>query len=99
MYGTIMRGLVRPEDRPALLAALAVGERTPVPGFIGSHVMFPDERDDEVWLAVFFTDRAAYERNAADPAQHDRYMAFRQFLRADPSWTDGAWTSFAPDAA
>ena len=59
MYGTLMRGSVRPEDRPALLAAIAAGERVPVPGFIGSHLMFPDGRDDEVWLAVFFTDQAA----------------------------------------
>jgi hypothetical protein len=98
MYGTIMRASVRPEDRPALLATIAAGEVVAVPGFIGSHLMFPDGRDDEVWLAVFFTDRAAYEKNAADPAQHERYTAFRALMQADPSWTDGEWHSFAPEA-
>lgn len=98
MYGTIMRGSVRPEDRADLVAALAAGERVPVPGFIGSHLMFPDGRDDEVWLAVFFTDRDAYQRNAASPAQHERYLAFRPLLQGEPSWTDGDWHSFAPDA-
>jgi hypothetical protein len=97
MYGTIMRGVVRPEDREALLAAVAAGERVPVPGFVGSHLMFPDGREDEVWLAVFFTDRASYERNADDPAQHQRYLAMRAFLEADPTWTDGDWQSFVPD--
>lgn len=98
MYGTIMRGSVRPEDRADLVAALAAGERVPVPGFIGSHLMFPDGRDDEVWLAVFFTDRDAYQRNAASPEQHERYLAFRPLLQGEPSWTDGDWHSFAPDA-
>lgn len=97
VYGTIMRGIVRPEDRAALAAAIGEGERVPVPGFIGSHLMFPDARADEVWLVVFFEDKASYERNASDPAQHERYVKFRALLQGDPEWTDGAWETFRPD--
>lgn len=96
MYGTLMRATVRPADRPALVAAIEAGERVPVAGFLGSRLLVPDGRDDEVWLAVFFTDRAAYARNAADPAQHDRYVAMRQWMTADPTWVDGGWTLLGP---
>lgn len=97
MYGTIMRGTFAPENRAALAAAIGEGERVPVPGFLGSHLMFPDGREDEVWLVVFFEDKAAYDKNAADPAQHDRYVKFRALLEADPVWTDGAWETFRPE--
>lgn len=97
MYGTIMHGALRPEDRAAFVAALSEGESVPVPGFLHSHVMFPDQGGDDVWLAVFFTDKASYVRNAEDPAQHARYVKFRAFLQADPTWTDGEWQSFEPN--
>ncbi len=96
MYGTLMRASVRPEDRPALVAAIEAGERVPVDGFLGSRLLTPDDRADEVWLAVFFTDRAAYERNAAAAEQHVRYVAMRRWMTADPEWVDGEWTLFEP---
>lgn len=99
MYGTLMRGRVRPQDRPALLAAMQAAESVPVAGFLGSHLMFPDGQDDTVYLAVFFTDEAAYRRNAEDPAQHERYLSIRVHLLEDPSWSDGAWHSFVPGEA
>lgn len=99
MYGTIMRGSVRPEDRAAFAAAMAEGESVPVPGFLSSHLMFPDDRSDEVWLTVFFTDKSSYLRNADDPEQHARYVKFRAYLQSDPSWTDGEWQSFEPNGA
>lgn len=99
MYGTLMRGRVRPQDRPALLAAMEAAETVPVDGFLGSHLMFPEAEEDVVYLAVFFTDEAAYRRNAAAPAQHERYLSIRAHLLEDPSWADGAWHSFVPGAA
>lgn len=98
MYGTIMRGTVRPENRAALVAAITEGESVPVPGFLGSRLLIPDERADEVWLAVFFTDREAYERNAADPGQHARYVAMRGWMTGDPEWVDGGWAGLGPEA-
>ena len=29
-------------------------------------------------------------KNADDPAQHERYVAMRALLAADPEWHDGA---------
>ena len=36
-----------------------------------------------------FEDRASYDKNANDPAQHERYTAMRALLEADPEWHDG----------
>jgi hypothetical protein len=97
MYGTIMRGTLRPEDRDAFLAAISDEEQIAVPGFRSSYLMFPEGRDDEVVLAVFFDDRESYMKNADDPAQNERYMTFRKYLTDDPTWTDGDWHAFIPD--
>lgn len=96
MYGTLMRATVLPEHRDRLVAAIEAGERVPVPGFLGSRLLIPDGRADEVWLAVTFEDRSSYERNAASPEQHDRYLAMRQWMAADPAWIDGDWTLLMP---
>jgi hypothetical protein len=97
MYGTIMHGRLAPgSSRDAFRAALAEGESVAVPGFVASHLLEPDRGGDDVWVVVFFTDRAAYTANADDPAQHDRYVAFRSHLADDPQWIDGEWTSFEP---
>ncbi len=97
MYGTIMRGSVRPEDRAALVATIEAGESVAVPGFLGSRLLIPDGRADEVWLAVFFTDREAYVRNSEDPGQHERYVAMRSLMREDPEWVDGVWVGLGPE--
>jgi antibiotic biosynthesis monooxygenase (ABM) superfamily enzyme len=96
MYGTIMRGSVRPEDRAALVAAIEEGERVAIPGFLGSRLLIPDDRADEVWLVVFFTDKEAYVRNAEDPGQNARYMAMREWMSEDPVWVDGMWLAMGP---
>jgi hypothetical protein len=47
-------------------------------------------------LAVLFTDRDAYVRNANDPAQDLQFRALQQLLESDPEWHDGeivgSWT-------
>jgi hypothetical protein len=40
-------------------------------------------------LAVLFTDREAYHRNADDPAQDRQFQLMRSFLENDPEWHDG----------
>lgn len=97
MYGTIMHGRLAPgSTREAFRDALAEGEYAPVPGFVSSYLLTPDGGGDDVWLAVFFTDRDAYRANADDPSQHERYVAFRAHLADDPEWVDGGWETFEP---
>ena len=49
-------------------------------------------------LAVLFTDRDAYVRNADDPAQDVQFRELRQLLERDPEWNDGEviWTLTQP---
>jgi hypothetical protein len=93
MYGTIAR-LKISRDNLAKLEALQ-GEQMGrnVAGFKAAHVLVPDERDDEAYLVVFFDDKASYQKNADDPAQHEDYLKMRALLDADPEWIDGEWRS------
>jgi heme-degrading monooxygenase HmoA len=96
MFGTIAKMKVQPGNREKLREVFDSEEQLSVPGYISSHVMFPDERDDEAYLVVFFDDRDSYTKNADDPAQDVRYQRFRALLEADPEWIDGDWITFRP---
>jgi hypothetical protein len=65
-------------------------EYTPV-GFIVARVLMPDMGTDEVWLAVFFEDKASYMKNANDPRMNEAFMRYRALLTEDPEWHDGEW--------
>lgn len=88
MYGTVAKTRVKPENREQLRKVTARQEEVRVPGYISSHVLW--ENDGDVgWLFVIFEDRESYDRNADDPAQHERYMEWRALMEADPEWHDG----------
>ncbi len=94
MYGTVARMRI-PQARIGELRTLMeeIGGRE-IPGFLGSHLLVPEDGRDEALLAVFFADRASYRANADDPAMHQDYLRYRALLEADPEWTDGEWVSF-----
>ena len=96
MFGTIARVRVRPDNREKLREVLEGEEQVAVPGFISSHLMFPEGREEEAYLVVFFDDRDSYMKNADDPAQDERYQRFRVLLEEDPEWIDGEWVTFRP---
>ena len=94
MYGTIARLKVS-RDNLGKLRELSEEQMTRnVPGSRAAHVLVPDERDDEAYLVVFFEDKASYQRNADNPAQHEDYLKMRALLDADPEWIDGEWWSW-----
>lgn len=90
MYGTVARFRVQPGKMEELreLMTSTYGE-VEIPGHVFAHAYQADNSTDELWLAVGFTDEAAYRANAADPAQNTRHMAVRSLLAADPEWYDG----------
>ena len=94
MYGTIARMKVSADNRQKLDALSKEQMGREVPGFVAASVLVPDERDDEVYLVVMFEDKASYQKNADDPAQHQDYVKMRALLDADPEWIDGEWTSY-----
>lgn len=96
MFGTIAKARIRPENRDKLRQVLEAEEQAAVPGFISSHLMFPEGHDDQAYLVVFFEDRESYMKNADDPAQDERFQRFRALLEDDPEWMDGDWATFRP---
>lgn len=96
MYGTIARMKVKRENVDALRQLMATTESRQVPGYRETHVLVPDQWQDEIWLVVFFDDKASYMKNADDPAMHEEYLKYRALLEADPEWFDGTWESHEP---
>lgn len=88
MYGTVAKTRVKPENRAALRELFEAQAYEEVDGFVASYTLW--ENDGETaWLVAVFRDRESYERNAEDPAQHERYVAYRALMEADPEWHDG----------
>lgn len=89
MYGTCARTRVKPENREQLLKVFEKqGYDTDVPGFVKSYVLFEND-SDVAWLFAVFQDKASYEANADDPAQHERYTEYRALMEEEPEWHDG----------
>jgi antibiotic biosynthesis monooxygenase (ABM) superfamily enzyme len=91
MYGTVMRAHVRPENRERFVELMTRYEDLDVPGYRSAHLMFPENRENEVLMAVWFEDQASYRKNAEDPTQHERFLEYRALLEDEPEWSDGEW--------
>jgi hypothetical protein len=91
MFGTVGRAHVRPENREKLREVLTDATYRTVEGYRRGYVMFPENREDEVIIVAMFEDSDSYWKNADDPAQHERYLKFRELLEDDPEWSDGEW--------
>jgi quinol monooxygenase YgiN len=88
MYGTVARTRVKPENVEALRKVFERQSKTPMAGFVKSYVLF--EKDSDVaWMFAVFEDRATYDRNADEPAMHERYVEYRALMEDEPEWHDG----------
>lgn len=89
MYGTCAKMRVKPENRDALQKVMDTQmQGDPIPGYVRSYVLSENDSDTN-WAFVIFEDKASYDRNADDPAQHGRYLEMRALLEEDPEWHDG----------
>jgi quinol monooxygenase YgiN len=88
MYGTIARTRVKPENRDKLRTVVAKQLEEGIPGLITSFVLWENDSDTS-WLLAVFEDRATYDKNADDPAQHQRYLKYRALMEDEPEWHDG----------
>ena len=94
MYGTCARMRVKPENREKLQAIFEGEGRREVPGFITTYVL-TENGSDVVWLVAVFEDKATYDKNAADPAQHQEYLQYRALLEEEPEWHHGVTQQFS----
>jgi quinol monooxygenase YgiN len=89
MYGTVAKTRVKPENRDKLRAVVAKQlEGAGIPGLLKSYVLHENDSDVS-WLLAIFEDRASYDKNADDPAQHERYLEYRALMEDEPEWHDG----------
>jgi quinol monooxygenase YgiN len=89
MYGTVARTRVKPENRDALREVFErQDQQETTPGFITAYMLFENDSDVS-WMFAVFTDRSAYDANANDPRQHERYVEYRALMEDDPEWHDG----------
>jgi quinol monooxygenase YgiN len=88
MYGTVAKMRVKPENRDQLRKVAEAQNVEQVEGFVATYTLFEND-SDVAWLLAVFADRATYDANANDPAQHERFMELRALMDADPEWHDG----------
>jgi hypothetical protein len=88
MYGTVAKMQVQPGKADELRTTMEQQMSDPVAGYVKSYALIEND-SDTLWLTVIFDDKDSYMKNADDPSQHERYMAMRALLAADPEWHDG----------
>lgn len=88
MYGTVARTRVKPENREKLAEVVGRQTSAAVTGYVAGYMLFEND-SDSAWLFAVFQDRESYDRNADDPAQHERYVEYRSLMEDEPEWHDG----------
>ena len=91
MYGTVGRVKIKAENRGQFRQTLENQRNANIPGFNRAWLMFPENREDEALMVVFFEDKDSYWKNANDPEQDKRYREFAQYFESEPEWHDGEW--------
>ena len=85
-FGTIFRMQVKPGKKDEL-RRLLTDRSDVIPGMLSAH--FFDTGGNEAWGVAVFESEETYRANASSPDQHQRYLAYRALLDADPEWHDG----------
>jgi quinol monooxygenase YgiN len=97
MYGSIMRGRVKPGRRAEfefLMYDLSVEHVAEHRGLLSVELAWQDEDPDRVVMILRFQDRDAYVRNAEHPKTQRNYRSWSALLEGDPEWIDVAYTDF-----
>jgi antibiotic biosynthesis monooxygenase (ABM) superfamily enzyme len=89
VYGTVARLRLKPGMESKFRDLAKSYESLKIPGHINTTVYRLDAGNDEYLMAVVFSDKGSYERNANSPEQDKRYQEMRALLAADPQWMDG----------
>jgi heme-degrading monooxygenase HmoA len=88
-----MRMKAGAEER--LMALMREYDTLNVPGYRATFVYRMDSDPREVYLAVLFDSKEAYDRNAGSPEQDGRYQEMLALLEGEPEWHDGVVQSSA----
>jgi quinol monooxygenase YgiN len=88
VYGTVARMLLKPGKEAEMMALMREAEAS-IAGDRGTIVYRSDRDPNEIYLAVVFESKEAYEANANSPEMHQQYLKYRELLAAEPEWHDG----------
>jgi heme-degrading monooxygenase HmoA len=89
MYGTVARMRVKVGSEDQFMTLMSQYSRLKVPGYQGTFAYRMDANPREVFLAVVFESKDAYDRNADSPEQDARFREMVALLDGDPEWHDG----------
>lgn len=89
MYGTVARMRLKPGMDGQFLAQMSQYDQLQVPGFVRSYLYRLDADPQDIYLAVVFESKEAYEANAQSSEQDTRYRQMLEALEGPPEWHDG----------
>jgi quinol monooxygenase YgiN len=57
----------------------------------GAHLLVftPESAPDDLWIAVAFESREAYQANSDSPEMQERYNQMQEYMAEPPEWHDG----------
>ena len=89
MYGTVAKMRLKPGMEQKMRELAASDGMTKIDGLVGTTVYKMDADANAYIMAVVFTDKDAYVKNANSPEQNARYEEFVSLLEGPPEWNDG----------
>lgn len=89
MYGTIMRGQLKPGAEPQILELVDEFLARRVPGFVAQYTYRMDADPSVYMTAVIFESKDAYFANADSPDQDALYQQMAALFVGAPEWHDG----------
>jgi quinol monooxygenase YgiN len=89
MYGSIMRGRVKPGRRAEMERTFAeIAPRHVEHGLVSGEMAWEVGDPDRFLQIIHFRDRDSYERNAARPETDADFRRQMELLDGDPEWID-----------
>ena len=89
MYGTVAHARIKAGAEDRLMAMMREYSTLRVPGYRATYVYRMDTDPREIYMAVVFDSKDAYDRNADSPEQDKRYQEMLEALEGAPEWHDG----------
>lgn len=100
MYGTIMRGRVKPgrrEEFERLMVELSLAHAADERGLRSVELAWEDEDPNRVVMILHFQDRESHVRNAEHPQTRSNYGRWAPLLEGEPNWIDVAYADYIGD--
>jgi quinol monooxygenase YgiN len=89
MYGTVAKMRLKAGMEQKMRELAGREDFTKIPGLVSTTVYRLDNEPNTLIMAVVFTDKESYVKNAESPEQNARYEEFAALLDGPPEWNDG----------